>query len=140
MPEIARSEPYGAGQHLSDNKASIIPIRQKEVDMRLLAVAAALCLAMIPPAFADETSATPGVISASAKVRHAAPVMASDRAAIDARERRETRAMNLIGAAGYSDFTDLKTDGKDFQATAMKGEQRVSIRIDPDSGRVTPQP
>ncbi len=46
--------------------------------------------------------------------------------------------MNLIGAAGYDDFTDFTKDGKNFRATAMKGGQRISVLVDPHGGGVTP--
>jgi hypothetical protein len=112
---------------------------------RIVTAAAALTMALLPAAFADEMAASPGDTGTHAKMHHvihyrsssAAPLAADERSLADAREHRQTRAMNLIGAAGYDDFTDLTKDGKNFRATAMKGGQRLSVLVDPDGGRVT---
>jgi hypothetical protein len=113
---------------------------------RIAIAAAALTMALLPAAFADEMGASPSDTGVHAKAHHvihdrrssAAPLAADERSLADAREHRQTRAMNLIGAAGYDDFTDLAADGKNFRATAMKSGQRVSVLVDPDDGRVTP--
>jgi hypothetical protein len=124
--------------------------------MRCIGFAAlAIGTILIPAAYAADTSAAdtpaPTTMPAAATtspphhvIHHrrssAAPLAADERSLADAREHRETQAMNLIGAAGYSDFSDIKAVGKDFKATAVeKDGQRVSVLVDPDSGRVTPQ-
>jgi len=112
---------------------------------------AALTLAAAPAAFADENSpaqnsSAPSDVAAPAKAPHAihyrsssaAPLAADERSLADMREQRQTRAMNLIGAAGYDDFSGLTADGNNFRATAMKGGQRMSVLVDPDGGHVTP--
>lgn len=118
---------------------------------RLALMIAAITLAAPVAARADENSAgagaTHGQTSMHAKMRHAihrhrsqaAPLVASDKALQDARERRETRAMNELEAAGYSDFNEFKTEGNQYHAVAMKNGQRVSVLINPDSGAVTPE-
>jgi hypothetical protein len=114
--------------------------------LRTAIAAAVLSMALLPAAFASETAASPGDIGLHAKAHRvihyrsssAAPLAADERSLADAREHRQTRAMNLIGAAGYGDFTDLTADGKNFRATAMKGGQRIAVVVDPDDGRVTP--
>ena len=114
---------------------------------RILIAAAALSVAVSPAAFADATSASPvdaGMHHKSHQAIHyrsssAAPLAVDERSSVDARERRETRAMNLIGAAGYDDFSNFTSDGRNFRATATKGGQRISVLVNPDSGRVTPE-
>ncbi|HUB96074.1 MAG TPA: hypothetical protein VL993_09160 [Stellaceae bacterium] len=138
----------------------------KELAMhRIMFAAAALAIAAAPAAFAQDASGMPANSSAMpadsgsaaavqpadngthAKMhrvihyRHssAAPLAADERSVADAREHRQTRAMNLIGAAGYNDFSNLTRDGKNFRATAMKGQQSVSVLVNPDTGSVTPE-
>jgi hypothetical protein len=111
---------------------------------RIVIAAAALTVALLPAAFANEMGTTPSDTGAHAKAHHvihyrsssAAPLAADERSLADAREHRQTRAMNLIGAAGYDDFTDFAKDGNDFRATAIKGGQRISVLVNPDDGRV----
>jgi len=53
--------------------------------------------------------------------------------------RRETRALNLIEAKGYGDFTNFRADGKNFAAQVDKNGKRFTVIADPDSGQVTLQ-
>jgi hypothetical protein len=116
---------------------------------RIAIMAGAMIVAATPIAFAGEAPAGPSDSGAHARIKahHAihyhgkssAAALAEQKAQVDARERRETRAMNLIGAAGYQDFSDFRSEGRDFRATVLKEGQRIAVRVDPDSGKVTPE-
>ena len=57
---------------------------------------------------------------------------------LDARERRETKALNWLEATGNRDFSDVRRDGRNYRATVTNdGTQQVVI-VDPDNGRVSP--
>ena len=57
---------------------------------------------------------------------------------LDARERRETKALNWLEATGNRDFSDVHRDGRNYRATVTNdGTQQVVI-VDPDNGRITP--
>jgi hypothetical protein len=99
----------------------------------------ALSVTLMPAVYAADAPIGPAGDHHARHFRHssAAPLAADERSLADAREHRQTQAMNLIGAAGYNDFADMTAVGKDFRATAMKDGQRVSVLVDPDNGRVT---
>ena len=57
---------------------------------------------------------------------------------LNARERRETKALNWLEATGNRDFSDVRRDGRNYRATVTNdGTQQVVI-VDPDNGRITP--
>ena len=60
------------------------------------------------------------------------------RAAAGSAQRRETRALNWLAAAGYGGFHDLRRVGRDYQATVDDPAGRYAVTIDPDTGRITP--
>jgi len=51
--------------------------------------------------------------------------------------RRITKALNLLEAKGYGDFTNFRADGSNYQANIVSGGQPLVVTIDPDSGQVT---
>ncbi|MDE2165137.1 MAG: hypothetical protein KGJ66_02210 [Alphaproteobacteria bacterium] len=53
-------------------------------------------------------------------------------------QRRETRALNWLAAAGYGGFHDLRRSGRDYQATVDDPAGNYTVTIDPDTGRITP--
>ncbi len=57
---------------------------------------------------------------------------------LNARERRETKALNWLEATGNLDFSDVRRDGRNYRATVTNdGTQQVVI-VDPDNGRISP--
>ena len=73
---------------------------------------------------------------------HAAPhtAVAAHRYSDNTREgRRETRALNLIEAKGYGDYTDFHAAGKNFTAQVDSHGKRFTVVANPDTGRVTAQ-
>ncbi len=53
--------------------------------------------------------------------------------------RRETKALNLIEANGYGDYTDFHAVGKNFAAQVDRHGQRLTVIANPDTGQVTQQ-
>ncbi len=60
-----------------------------------------------------------------------------DRDSVEA--ARMTQSLNLLGAQGYGDFSNFRQDGKNFAATVTRSGQQLSVVVDPDTNRVTPQ-
>lgn len=60
------------------------------------------------------------------------------RAAPAADQRRETRALNRLAAAGYGGFDDLRRTGRVYQATVDDAAGSYIVTIDPDTGRIAP--
>ncbi|HUK11410.1 MAG TPA: hypothetical protein VLX09_26320 [Stellaceae bacterium] len=52
-------------------------------------------------------------------------------------ENRETAALNLLGANGYSDFVNFRADGKNFEATVLRGGKTETVVVNPDARTVT---
>jgi uncharacterized cupredoxin-like copper-binding protein len=87
--------------------------------------------ALLVPAFlAASGGAALAATAQTAAVRHdkAAPA-----------EARMTRALNLLEANGYGDFSDFKPEGKNFAATVTRGDQHFTVTIDPDAGNISRQ-
>ena len=105
--------------------------------MNRLALAAVPFFALAGISLAQAAPATPAAPAA----RHtAAAHKAADRYSVNTPEaRRETRALNLIEAKGYGDFTDFHAAGKNFTAQVDSHGKRVTVLADPDTGRVTRQ-
>jgi hypothetical protein len=53
--------------------------------------------------------------------------------------RRETKALNLIEAKGYGDYTDFHAVGKNFAAQVMAHGRTLTVIANPDTGQVTQQ-
>lgn len=53
--------------------------------------------------------------------------------------RRETRALNLIEAKGFGDYSDFHAVGKNFSAQVMAHGQKLRVIANPDTGQVTQQ-
>jgi hypothetical protein len=54
--------------------------------------------------------------------------------------QRDTKALNLLEANGYTAFSNFRAMGKNFLADVKQGNgvQRT-VTVDPDTGTVTPQ-
>ena len=52
---------------------------------------------------------------------------------------RDTKALNMLEAQGYTDFSNFRPDGKNFAADVTQGGKSRAVTIDPDSGTITPQ-
>ena len=103
---------------------------------RIALTAAALSLAAAP-AFAataaSSVSASPQPMSAQHHAQNARYLR--DTKSGD----RMTKALNLLEAKGYTDFTNFRPDGSDYSATIAKNGHDETVRVDPDSGQVTAQ-
>jgi len=58
---------------------------------------------------------------------------------INAREDRETKALNLLEARGYTYFSNFKPDGRDYSASVAKNGHNMNVLVDPAKGVVTAQ-
>jgi hypothetical protein len=56
---------------------------------------------------------------------------------LDARERRETKALNWLEATGNRDFSDVRRDGRNYRATVTNDGTQQAVIVDPDNGRVS---
>lgn len=57
----------------------------------------------------------------------------------DMAERRETRALNNLEAAGYRNFSGVARVGRAYHATVTQGGQQFDVLVDPDHGQVAQQ-
>lgn len=48
-----------------------------------------------------------------------------------------TRALNLLEAKGYGDFTNFHRAGSDYAATVSQNGQSFPVTINPESGQIT---
>ncbi len=103
----------------------------------LLAVALSLGAGTAFAATTGNSSANPAP-APQAQVQHHHRHMATARR-INAREDRETKALNLLEAKGYASFTNFKPDGRDYAATVAKNGHNMTVRVDPHSGQITTQ-
>ncbi len=63
---------------------------------------------------------------------------AHERAGLNARERRETKALNWLEATGNLDFSDVKRDGRNYRATVNQNGSQQVVVVNPDTGVITP--
>lgn len=54
-------------------------------------------------------------------------------------EMSETAALNALSAEGYSNISRIERVGNNWQATAMKDGQQVTVQVDPQTRQVTPR-
>jgi hypothetical protein len=52
---------------------------------------------------------------------------------------RATKALNLLQANGYTQFSNFRPAGNEFEATVTRNGQQSVVIIDPDSGRISSQ-
>ena len=84
------------------------------------------------------SAATPSSASAAQpSIKHRISTHRISKRSLDAKERRETEALNRLQAAGYGDFSNVTPDGRAFRATVTMDGQPMVVRVDPDSGAVT---
>lgn len=57
----------------------------------------------------------------------------------DAEGHRATEALNLLEAKGYTQFSNFRRDGKDFEATVNHDGRQMAVMIDPDSNTISQQ-
>lgn len=55
------------------------------------------------------------------------------------RANRETEALNLLEAKGYTQFNHFQRDGHDFSAVVAKNGQKSTVVVHPNSGEITVQ-
>ena len=53
-------------------------------------------------------------------------------------ESRATTALNLLVANGYTQWSDFRKAGKDYEARAIRDGRAMLVRIDPDTHTVRP--
>lgn len=51
----------------------------------------------------------------------------------------EDQVKNMLKKHGYSDVSDVKSQGNDFTADAKQNGQKMKLKVDAQSGVVTPQ-
>jgi len=94
--------------------------------------------APIPPpdaaASMPQTDATAGPPAKAMKAGHRRKMAHG----LDARERRETKALNWLEATGNRDFSDVRRDGRNYRATVTRDGMQQVVIVDPDNGRITP--
>ena len=94
----------------------------------LMAAAFSLTAGAALAATPSNAPATPPAVP-----HHAHATMASSNRQAD----RETQALNLLEAKGYSGFTNFRPAGKDFAASVTQNGHTANLRVDPQSGQIT---
>lgn len=61
----------------------------------------------------------------------------ASRAAQDAKEHRETEALNRLEAAGYHDFSNVTPAAGGYQATVTKDGQQSTVMVQLNTGAIT---
>jgi len=103
--------------------------------VRIVNLSAILLIGAGGAAFAAATASAP---QSPPIATHSSPIAV--RNAVHApvnTENRETAALNLLGANGYSDFTNFRTDGKNFEATVLRNGKTETVVVNPDAKTVT---
>ena len=98
------------------------------------ATAALAQTATKPPATAPNAAAP-----APATTSPAAMAMKPHRVARHARDLsgdRDTKALNLLEAKGYTGIQQFHPVGKDFEAVVSQGGKPTTVRVDPDAGTI----
>lgn len=72
--------------------------------------------------------------AAAPKAAHAAAHFAQR----PVRRDRDTAALNLLSANGYTGLTDFRADGIVFVAKAQHDGKPVTVMVDPDTGVIAP--
>lgn len=96
--------------------------------LRLTALAAALGLAAglaAPAAFAE------GGQQKHMQQQAAAPMIQ------DEGDNRGTRALNLLMAKGYTQYSDFQKQGTNYTAQVTKNGETMQVVINPDAGTIT---
>ena len=55
----------------------------------------------------------------------------------DESDNRGTRALNLLMAKGYTQYTDFERQGSNFTATVTEEGETMQVVINPDAGTIT---
>lgn len=82
-------------------------------------------------------------VGAAAPREPAAATPKAGRVAMHAARRhaehdRDTAALNLLSANGYTGLTDFRADGLVFVAKAQHDGKPVTVMVDPDTGVIAP--
>ncbi len=97
-----------------------------------LALALGLAAGLAGPAFAaggQQQDAMPD--QATQKQASATPMMR------DESDNRGTRALNLLMAKGYTQYSDFEKQGRNYTATVTENGETMHVVINPDAGTVT---
>lgn len=107
------------------------------VPVAILAIA--LMTSVSGMAFAAQDAAAPDGQPAGANTSPA-PTTPAQRAAADRDVAGEpyTAALNLLEAAGYDNFANLRQDGSVFEVTVIVNGQPHHMTVDPASGQIQP--
>ena len=96
-------------------------------------------LAAVPPSNASGATPNGPAVSTKSPADQKAVKAAARLDRADPREARMTRALNLLEAKGYGDFSGFKQAGTEFAATVMRNGKQTVVTVNPDSDQVTPQ-
>ena len=55
----------------------------------------------------------------------------------DESDNRGTRALNLLMAKGYTEYSDFERQGKNYTATVTENGETMEVVINPDAGTIT---
>jgi hypothetical protein len=84
--------------------------------------------------------AAPSSTSVNATPSHSAPVMPIARhEGTDLQGDRMTRALNLLEANGYGDFSNFQQSGNDFTARVTRNGKPFTLLVNPDTNQITRQ-
>jgi hypothetical protein len=105
----------------------------------------ALIVAVLGLSAGTAFAATPGTsaMSSARQTRsQAQPAMSQHRIAMaersDWRANQETRALNLLEAQGFANFTDFRRAGNDqYAANVLQHGRDVTIHVNPQDGQIT---
>jgi hypothetical protein len=117
----------------------VLPIASKAQDLprALIQFAANTTSTSAPTSTrAPATAARPAIQHHKLHSANQQALSAQDRRSVDAKERRETEALNHLQAAGYSNFSNVAADGRDYRATVTKDGQPMVVRVNPERGSV----
>jgi hypothetical protein len=84
-------------------------------------------------------AATPST-GTNATPSHSAPVMPiQQHERTDVQGDRMTRALNLLEANGYGDFSNFQQSGNDFTARVTRNGKPFTLLVNPDTNQITRQ-
>lgn len=113
---------------------------------RALSFAVAAGLIAAGPAFAQTLGAPPHALGSPAPAPASSQVAAAHATAATAATAatgdnpgasNATRALNLLEARGYPDFSDFTANGNIFRATVVNGGRSSQVSINPQTGAIT---
>jgi len=88
---------------------------------------------------ASPQAASPGLSQINPTAGPTARAAPHRRPGRDTAERRETRALNNLEAAGYRDFSGVVRIGRAYRATVTQGGRQFDVLVDPEHGQIAQQ-